>query len=166
MITINKEIVKNIKEYFNLRDYCKHFTDYNKENELNQLKEKIFNYFNELNEIVKNSDNNNYYQDFYLSDESVNLIINIIDNLVKEEYNDNFYLYSDEECFYTLFDEFRGKDSIIIDLLERLQNPVDYMLLSLFCEPSNRYWNGKLFEIRYNIMLTTEKLEYNCYKIE
>ena len=166
MITINKEIVKNIKEYFNLRDYCRHFTNYNKENELNQLKEKIFNYFNELNEIVKNSDNNNYYQDFYLSDKSVNLIINIIDNLVKEEYNDNFYLYSDEECFYTLFDEFRGKDRIIIDLLERLQNPVDYMLLNLFCEPSSRHWNNKLFKVEYNIMLTTEKLEYNCYKKE
>ena len=163
MITIKKEIVKDIKEYFNLYDYCKHFVDYKKEEQLNQLKEKIFNYFNSLNE---NAENDSYYNDFYLSDESVNLIINIIDNLLKEGYNDDFYLYSDEECFYTLFDEFRGKDRIIIDLLERLQNPVDYMLLNLFCEPSSRHWNGKLFEIRYNIILTTEKLEYNCYKYE
>ena len=166
MIRINKEIVKDIKEYFNLRDYCRHFTDYQKENELNELKEKIYNYFDSLNENAKNDNNNGYYQDFYLSNESINLIINIIDNLLKEGYNDDFYLYSDEECFYTLFNEFSGKDRIIIDLLERLQNPVDYMLLNLFCEPSNRHWNNKLFEIRYNIMLTTEKLEYNCYKIE
>ena len=84
MITINKNIVKDIKEYFNLYDYCKHFIDYKKEEQLNKLKENINNYFNSLNENAENSDNGYYYNDFYLSNESIETIITIVNNKLEK----------------------------------------------------------------------------------
>ena len=125
-------------------------------------KEKFYNYFNELNEDEEIK-NNCFYGDFYLTDAEIKGIINIIIDKLNNGYDGDFYLYSDEEVFYTMFNENFKKDALIIDLLERLDNPVNYLLLNLFCEPSNQYWYNKLFEIKYNIMLTTEKLFYNCY---
>ena len=164
MITINKNIVKDIKEYFNLYDYCKHFIDYKKEEQLNQLKEKIFNYFNSLNENVESSDNGYFYSDFYLSNESIESIINLIDEIIKNDYEGDFYLNSDKEIFYCIFNEYSYKDTIIINLLETLDNPINYLLLNIFCVPSSPTWYNNIFEIRYNIALTTEILKLNCYK--
>ena len=162
MITINKEIVQDIKSYSSLKKYCRLIIDYNKEEEIAELQEKIFNYFKKLN----NSDYNDsyYYNDFYLSNESIETIITVIDEKLRNDYKGNFFLYSDKEIFYTIFNEYSYKDTIIINLLETLDNPINYLLLNIFCEPSSPTWYNNIFEIRYNIALTTEILKYNCYK--
>lgn len=156
MIKIDKNIISDIEKFFNPFNCCY------RHNGLNQLKEKIYNYFNELNgneEINSNC----FYNDFYLSNEKIEDLIYLIFSKLNNGYIGDFYLYTDEEIFYTIFNENLKKDALIIDLLERLDNPINYLLLNLFCEPSNEYWYNKLFEVSYNIMLTTEKLFYNCY---
>lgn len=63
-----------------------------------------------------------------------------------------------------MFNEKNSKDEIIINLLEQINNPVEYMMFNLFLEPSSLYWCGKIFEIKHNVILSTEKIKLYSYK--
>ena len=166
MITIEKSIVQDIKNYCELKNYCRLFTDYNKEEELNELQEKIFNYFKTFNNIdnFKNKVDRYYYNDFYLSNEGVEQIINIIEEKLNNNYKGDFYLYSDKEIIYSCFNENLKKDALIIDLLENLNEPLEYMYMNLFCVPSSQKWYTNFEMIYYNIAITTKKITLYNYK--
>lgn len=166
MIKIDREIIKAIGKYRNLYSYCRLVRDDEKENELEKINTKIYMYFDKLNSIEyeENTADNYFYSDFYLSHDDIETIISFIGEKIKNEYEGEFYLYSDKEIFYTMFNEKNSKDEIIINLLEQINNPVEYMMFNLFLEPSSLYWCGKIFEIKHNVILSTEKIKLYSYK--
>ena len=148
MIKIDKKIINNMVDIYNLENYLKIIINYEKEDELIRKKRNL------VTQLEKTSSN------FYNTNtiDTLIQIVNDIDNINNIE---QLYIYEPDEVMYIFFNNSTFKNNIIINLFDWLENDqtkVKWIEANLFCLASNRKLYDKIFNINDNYFLSTINL--------
>ena len=144
MIKIDKKIINNMVDIYNLEKYLRIIINYEKEDELTRKKRNLVTQFS------------NFYNTNTI--DTLIQVVNDIDNINNIE---QLYIYEPDEVMYIFFDNSTFKNNIIINLfnwLENDQTKVKWIESNLFCLASNRKLYDKIFNINDNYFLSTINL--------
>lgn len=155
MIKIDKEIINNMVDIYNLEKYLNIIINYEKEDELVRKKRNLVAQFS----------------DFYNTN-TIDTLIQVVNNCIDNINNiDQLYIYEPDEVMNIFFnDNSTFKNNIIINLFDWLENDqtkVNWIECNLFCLASNRKLYDKVFNINDNYFLSTidlNKLTLNDIK--
>lgn len=155
MIKIDKEIINNMVDIYNLEKYLNIIVNYEKEDELVRKKRNLVTQFN------------NFY-----NTNTIDTLIQVVNNCIDNINNiDQLYIYEPDEVMNIFFnDNSTFKNNIIINLFDWLENDqtkVNWIECNLFCLASNRKLYDKVFNINDNYFLSTidlNKLTLNDIK--
>ena len=147
MIKIDKEIINNMVEVYNLEKYLRIIVDYEKEYELVKKKRNIV---TQLEKIYNTNTIDTLIQ-----------VVNDIDNINNIE---QLYIYEPDEIIDVFFDDtinISFKNNIITSLfywLENDQTKARWIESNLFCLASNKKLYDKIFNVNDNYFLSTINL--------
>lgn len=146
MIKIDKEIINNMVDIYNLEKYLNIIINYEKEDELVRKKRNLVTQFN------------NFY-----NTNTIDTLIQVVNNCIDNINNiDQLYIYEPDEVMNIFFfDNSTFKNNIIVNLfnwLENDQTKVRWIESNLFCLASNRKLYDKIFNINDNYFLSTINL--------
>ena len=144
MIKIDKKIINNMVDIYNLENYLKIIINYEKEDELTRKKRNLVTQFS------------NFYNTNTI--DTLIQVVNDIDNINDIE---QLYIYEPDEVIYIFFNNSTFKNNIIINLFDWLENDqtkVKWIESNLFCLASNRKLYDKIFNINDNYFLSTINL--------
>lgn len=155
MIKIDKEIINNMVDIYNLEKYLNIIINYEKEDELVRKKRNLVTQFN------------NFY-----NTNTIDTLIQVVNNCIDNINNiDQLYIYEPDEVMNIFFfDNSTFKNNIIVNLfnwLENDQTKARWIESNLFCLASNRKLYDKIFNINDNYFLSTidlNKLTLNDIK--
>lgn len=146
MIKIDKEIINNMVDIYNLEKYLNIIINYEKEDELVRKKRNLVTQFN------------NFY-----NTNTIDTLIQVVNNCIDNINNiDQLYIYEPDEVMNIFFfDNSTFKNNIITSLfywLDSDQTKVRWIESNLFCLASNRRLYDKIFNINDNYFLSTINL--------
>lgn len=155
MIKINKKIINNMVDIYNLEKYLNIIINYEKEDELVRKKRNLVAQFS----------------DFYNTN-TIDTLIQVVNNCIDNINNiDQLYIYEPDEVMNIFFnDNSTFKNNIIINLFDWLENDqtkARWIECNLFCLASNRKLYDKIFNVNDNYFLSTidlNKLTLNDIK--